>query len=143
MSSDATQHLGYLIAHVCKAHRRKVDELLQSRLGLYAGQEMLLLQLWSQDGVNQSALADDLCIQPATLTRTLDRLERVGYVQRQPDPDDRRASRVYLTEAGRTLQSQIKAVLEEVEALTFANLTTEEQLLLRRLLMQIEGNLSK
>jgi MarR family transcriptional regulator, transcriptional regulator for hemolysin len=55
----------------------------------------------------QSELADMLDLQPITLTRLLDRLCRGGLIERRPDPNDRRANRLYLTAAARPLLKQL------------------------------------
>jgi DNA-binding MarR family transcriptional regulator len=45
----------------------------------------------------------------------LDRTERAALVQRQPDPDDRRALRIYLTDKGRELIEQLEPVIERLQ----------------------------
>jgi DNA-binding MarR family transcriptional regulator len=132
--------IGALLVQICKAHRNKAQELL-SRIDLYPGQEFLLLNLWPEDGLTHSEVAESLCVQPATVTKMLDRLVRTGLVRRQQDSDDQRISRVYLTEKGRDLLQPIEQVWDELEQVSFAKLTLEERLLLRRILMQIYENL--
>jgi DNA-binding MarR family transcriptional regulator len=135
-----SESIGALLVQICKAHRNKAQELL-SRIDLYPGQEFLLLNLWPEDGLTHSEVAENLCVQPATVTKMLDRLVKTGLVQRLTDPDDQRVSRVYLTEKGRQLLAPIEQVWDELEQVSFANLTLEERLLLRRILMQIYENL--
>jgi DNA-binding MarR family transcriptional regulator len=132
--------LGFLLVQICKAHRQKVQDGL-SQINLYTGQEMLLLHLWHKDGQTQTELAEGVCIQSATITRMIDRLTRTGLVERQADADDRRVSRVYLSEAGRALQQSVENIWQEVDQQSFANLTLDEQILLRRLLLQVYENL--
>jgi DNA-binding MarR family transcriptional regulator len=134
--------LGYLMVQICRAHRNRAQELL-AEIGLHAGQEMLVLRLWTADGITQTELAEEACIQPATLTRSLDRLSRAGLVERRIDAEDQRVSRVYLTEAGRALRGPIERVWHELELMSFANLTTEERVLLRRLLLQVYENVGQ
>lgn len=132
--------IGTLLVQICRAHRNKTQELL-SRIDLYPGQEFLLLNLWPKDGLTHTEVAENLCVQPATVTRMLDRLVKSGLVQRRTDVDDQRVSRVYLTEKGQELLQPIEQVWLELEELSFANLTLEERLLLRRILIQVNGNL--
>jgi len=63
-------------------------------------------------------------------------------VERRPDPNDQRISRVYLTEKGKKLRQEAIDALLSVEEECFKNITSEEKLLLRRLLMQIRDNLA-
>jgi DNA-binding MarR family transcriptional regulator len=132
--------IGALLVQICRAHRNKAQELL-SQVDLYPGQEFLLLNLWPQDGLTHSEVAEHLCVQPATVTRMLDRLVKTGLVQRLTDAEDQRVSRVYLTEKGRQLVQPIEQIWDELEQISFANLNLEERLLLRRLLMQVYQNL--
>jgi len=135
-----SESIGSLLVQICKAHRNKAQELL-SRIDLYPGQEFLLINLWPEDGLTHSEVAESLCVQPATVTKMLDRLVRTGLVQRQQDSNDQRVSRVYLTEKGRQLLQPIQQVWNELEQISFANLTLEERLLLRRILTQVYENL--
>ena len=132
--------LGYLLVQICRAHRGKAQERL-SQIGLHTGQEMFLLRLWRQDGQTQTELADEICVQPATITRMIDRLAHAGLVERRTDAEDRRVSRVYLTKEGRALQQLVENIWHELEQQSFANLTLDEQVLLRRLLLQVHENL--
>jgi DNA-binding MarR family transcriptional regulator len=132
---------GALLVQICRAHRNKAQELL-SRIDLYPGQEFLLVSLWPQDGLTHTEVAEHLCVQPATISRMLDRLVKTGLVQRRTDAEDQRVSRVYLTEKGRELLDPIEQTWQELEEISVANLTIEERLLLRRILLQVYKNLN-
>jgi MarR family transcriptional regulator, organic hydroperoxide resistance regulator len=98
--------VGYALAQLCKAHRQSVDSALKqvSREScgpeLHVGQEMILLQLWAEEGLTQSRLAELLCVEPPTITKMLQRMEQAGLLVRSADPDDARVSRVSLTRRG-------------------------------------------
>jgi len=131
-----TETLGYQLVQLCKAHRNRAEALL-NEIGLHTGQEMLLMHLWREDGCMQTDLVNKLCVQPATITKSLDRMEAAGFVQRRADADDRRASRVYLTDAGRALEKKVDAVWQELETLSFGALTRDEEETLRRLIAKV------
>ena len=137
-----TETIGYLIVQICKAHRNKAQDLL-AKIELHPGQAMLLLHLWPGDGLTRSELADDLCIKPATLTNMLDRVVKAGLAERRVDAEDQRVSRVYLTDEGWSLRQPVVNVWHELEAQSLAELTLEEQALLRRLLLQVYENVSR
>src|SRR5258706_4081112 len=108
MSDTKLDHTyGLLIARVALLHRTRVSEYL-SKHNLYVGQEMLLKCLWNQDGLSQKDIADLMGIQAATATRMMIRMERSGLVRRETQPEDQRASRVYLTDLGRSLQGVVE-----------------------------------
>jgi len=69
--------------------------------GLTITQFGLLAHLRVLDGIGVGALAEKLVMDPTTLTRNLRPLERQGYVVLEPDPADRRARSLHLTEEGR------------------------------------------
>jgi DNA-binding MarR family transcriptional regulator len=124
-----------------KAHRRWAEEAL-SRLGIYVGQEMILMQLWIEEGIPQSQLAACIEVEAPTMTKMLQRMERSGLVERRPDPQDARISLVYLTERSRELEQPVLNIWRRLEELSVEGMTEAEQILLRRLLRQMEENLS-
>lgn len=133
--------IGALLVQICRAHRNKAQELL-SKIDIHPGQEQLLLHLLAQDGHTHTEMAGRLCVQPATVSRMLDRMERNGLVKRRVDAEDQRISRIYLTEKGRELMEPVAQAWQTLEEISFANLTLEERLLLRRLLLQVNANLN-
>lgn len=131
-----------IFSQVIRFHYYRVHMLLE-KVGVYPGQPHLLFTLAKQDGQSQKDLAEKLHIKPATITVMLSRMEKAGFVKRCPDKDDHRVSRVYLTEKGKNLLVEVKEALKTIESDCFNNFTVEEQLLLRRLLMQMRDNLAK
>src|ERR1700679_1630128 len=76
----------------------RYDRALRAQLpGMTLGRCAVLIQLARHERPNQAALAQILDIRPITLVRLLDRLEAGGFVERIPDPDDRRAHVLALT----------------------------------------------
>jgi DNA-binding MarR family transcriptional regulator len=101
----------------------------------------MLRALWKQEGLTHSELAANLHVKPATMTKMVQRMEKAGFVERKSDPDDHRVSRVYLTDTGRNVQTQVKQVWRTLEDETFAGFTMEERVLLRRFFLQMRENL--
>ncbi|QCK88447.1 MarR family transcriptional regulator [Phreatobacter aquaticus] len=90
-------------ARVRKAARR-VSQIYDQHIepyGLTVTQFGILAQLRSLDGVSIGQLAERMVMDPTSLTRGLKPLERRGLVAQAPDPNDRRARRLTLTEEGR------------------------------------------
>jgi len=77
------------------------------RLGITRAQWAVMARLETTEGLKQSELADILDLQPITLTRLIDRLCANGMVERRPDPNDRRAKRLYLTPLARPLMDRL------------------------------------
>src|SRR5215204_4448171 len=104
----------FTLAKVCKAHRANVGALLAGH-GLHVGQEMVLMELWQEDGLRGGDLAIRLGVEPPTVTKMLRRLEACGLVQRSQDPADARSFRVHLTESGRALEESIARCWAQTE----------------------------
>ncbi len=134
-------YIGFQLLQVHKAHRQRAEAGL-NKLAIHTGQEMILLQLWIEEGIPQSQLAASMEVEPPTATKMLQRMERAGLIERRPDPEDARVSRVYLTAHGRALEQPVLDVWKQLEAQTVAGLSLTEQTLLHRLLMQVLTNLS-
>lgn len=130
-----------LIAKVARAHRNLAATLLAD-LGLYPGQEFVLMQLWREDGLSQSELCIRLEVEPPTLTKMLHRLESCGALERRRDAADARVCRVYLTDRGYALRPPIEQLWHQLESTTLAHLSVEEEQQLRQLLQQLAQNLS-
>jgi DNA-binding MarR family transcriptional regulator len=101
----------------------------------------MLRSLWAQEGLTHTELGKRLRVQPATITKMIQRMEKAGFVERRPDPEDERVSRVYLTESGRAVQADVRGVWHTLEKEAFAEFAAEERTLLRQFLLQIRENL--
>lgn len=131
----------FRIAQLARAHRKLADTLL-GEIGLRVGQEMLLNALWQGESLSQTALAERLGIQPATLTVSLRPLEKAGYVNRVRDVDDQRVIRVSATPKGMALRDDVTTVWRELEKRTVNGLSADEQATFDALLSRITENVS-
>jgi len=134
--------MSYTLAKVCRAHRGNVGELL-AEVGLHVGQEMVLIELWEQDGLRGGELADRLGVEPPTITKMLRRLEGCGLVDRRQDSEDARSFRVYLTREGTSLEGPVARCWERVEERALAGMSVEERRNLHRLLTKVRANLDR
>jgi DNA-binding MarR family transcriptional regulator len=87
-------------------HRARAAQLL-APLGLYAGQEALLLELDRTGPRIQAQLSEALGCEPPSVTLMTRKLEASGHIRRTPDPADKRATIVALTDSGKALVEQI------------------------------------
>src|SRR4030088_1739984 len=95
------------LGQVARLHRVAAGELLKST-GLYPGQELLMMHLWDAGPVRQADLINALGVDPSTVTKMLQRLQRTGHVSRSADPTDRRAVLVETTDGSRALRPDIE-----------------------------------
>lgn len=86
------------------------------------------------EGIRLTALADAALMTKQSMGYLVDDLEALGYVERVPDPTDRRAKVVRLTARGRAVEETVRQVIRQIEADWAARLGQEEYLHLTRLL---------
>jgi DNA-binding MarR family transcriptional regulator len=79
------------------------------------------------EGITVSGLAELARVRKQTMAQAVDQLERMGYVERRPNPDDRRSRLVFLTERGEAVRPITHATAARVEE-RWAELTSPEEL---------------
>ncbi len=137
---DPTTHIGFLVNDVARLLRRNFNRRAQ-HLGLTQAQWHALVFLARNEGCNQVALADMLEVQPITLGRLLDRLQAAAFIERRPDPTDRRAFRLYLTEKAQPVIAQIWEIGAETREDALAGLPRETRKMLAGALETLRTNL--
>lgn len=85
-------------------------------LGLTHPQYLLMLTLWEQEPRTVGELAEQLALEPATVSPLVKRLEVQGFVRRQRSTSDERRVEITLTEAGRALRERALEVPPQVMA---------------------------
>lgn len=111
------------------AVNRKLRTLVDDRarnMGLTLSRARLLMELAKADGPIQSDLAGILDIEQPTLVRLLDGLERNGMIERRAVEGDRRARRVFLTDAARAQAQDILDFLTALRAGILQGIAPEE-----------------
>jgi DNA-binding MarR family transcriptional regulator len=86
------------------------------------------------EGIRLTALADAALMTKQSMGYLVDDLEALGYVERVPDPTDRRAKVVRLTARGRAVEETVRKAIRQIEADWAARLGQEEYQHLTRLL---------
>ncbi|MFE9727750.1 MarR family winged helix-turn-helix transcriptional regulator [Streptomyces sp. NPDC005794] len=132
--------VSHAVSRVARLHRMTAGRMLKG-LGLYPGQEFLMMHLWDTGAVRQAELIKAMALDPSTVTKMLQRLEQAGHVRRRPDPDDRRAVLVEATEESSALHAEVRRAWSDLEDHTLAGLGTAERAELTRLLAKVEENL--
>jgi DNA-binding MarR family transcriptional regulator len=128
--------LGYLVNRAARSMAHQLaDELRPAGVGI--GQWAVLMFLWARDGMSQAELSRVVAIEPPTMVRTIERMVRDGLVVRASDPRDRRVSRIYLTDRGRSLQGELVPKAVAVNARNLSRMTETEGRTLRRLLSKL------
>ena len=138
---DLERSFGFLVNDVARLFGRRFDHNGR-RLGLTRTQCRTLGYIARNEGINQAGLADLLEIRPMTLVRQIDRMEEAGWIERRPDPADRRARRLYLTAKARPILGRIWNVATETRDEALARLSPGEAATLLDLLHRVHATLS-
>jgi DNA-binding MarR family transcriptional regulator len=137
--NKAKDSIGYLFIKICKSRRNKANEML-AKHGIHAGQDVLLYYLSLEDGQTVSELVKHIYIQHATISNMINRMVANGLVTKVKDSHDMRVSRIFLTEKGKEALKKVEEVWYSLEEQTLEGLSTEEQILLKRLLQDVLKN---
>lgn len=100
-------NIAFLSADVGRLFRKRF-ELATRGLGITGPQWRVLARIGDRPGMTQIALASLLEVEPITVARQIDRLEKLGLVERRPDPGDRRAWLLHLTAQAAPLMDQLR-----------------------------------
>jgi MarR family transcriptional regulator, transcriptional regulator for hemolysin len=134
--------LGFVINDVARLMRKRFEQRARTAaLGLTRAQAAVLANLARQEGINQVSLAQILELEPITLARLLDRLQAAELIERRPDPKDRRAHLLYLTEAAYPLLDRIFRLAAEVREDALAGVPEPQRSLLLDMLIAMKANL--
>ncbi len=134
---------GFLIAKIHQLSGRIFSRMLKKYKieEINPSQGRIMYVLWQNDGISIHELAKRTQLGKSTMTSMLDRLEKSGYLVREPLKDDRRKILIRRTEKDRALQDLYDQVSSEMTELTYENFTEEEIDLFENYLKRILNNL--
>jgi DNA-binding MarR family transcriptional regulator len=122
---------------VARRLRHLTHETLQP-IGITPGQSRAVAVLMRHGVMRLSELSDHLRIAPRSTTEVVDGLQERGLVERRPDPVDRRATLVALTDAGQATAEAIRAARGAEAERFFAALDDEDRATLARILRTLK-----
>jgi DNA-binding MarR family transcriptional regulator len=127
---DPERNVGTLIAEISHLQRRNFNRRART-FGLTQPQWRAITFLRRAEGVNQATMAEVLELQPISLARLIDRMEASGWVERRPDPSDRRAVKLFLTPKAQPFLMEMRSAARETYEQATAGLSAAdcEQLL--------------
>jgi DNA-binding MarR family transcriptional regulator len=132
MPDAANANLTESLLAFARAMRARQAALLAVH-GLHPGQDALLMLLWQRPGLRQTDLAEQLGVEPPTITRMVRRLERGGLVERRRDPDDGRTLRIHPTQRARVLEAMVRRTWSDLDGELLAALGGADAERFRRL----------
>jgi DNA-binding MarR family transcriptional regulator len=134
--STVESDLGWALGAVMRTYLRATAGALTDLPGGPRGYQVLTACA-REEPPTQLALARRLGVDRTVMTHLIDDLERAGLVERRPDPADRRARRIVVTEPGGALLTVVDRRLADVEDVVLGPLDPAERRTLRALLSRV------
>ncbi len=120
------ESIGRDISHIFRSINIYLSKELEP-YGIGSGQFPFFMRLLYHDGVSQETLANALRYDRATITRSLNKLEEMGYVIRKKDPADKRAYCVHLTDRGREMKVLFIKISKQLNDVILRGFSDEEK----------------
>lgn len=134
--------LGYQIGLLSRLFDRALEQHLAG-FHVLPGQFPALVMLYEQDGLTQADLCKRIQVEQPTMANTLNRMERDGLIRREPDPDDKRRARVFLTNEAKGFKEDLMAKARDVPSQALKGLRSSDQDALFRYLAVMIDNLKE
>ncbi|MEE4241319.1 MAG: MarR family transcriptional regulator [Desulfopila sp.] len=141
MTTCTNESIGRLI-YKTSLNLRNYAERLMDPYGLTAEQFHIMKSTSQTPGLSQNELCRQVGKKPANITRILDRLENKRWIERKPNPADRRSSLVYLSPKGECIIAQVSTAFESYSSWFTAGIDPEEEKVFREVMRKIDGNIS-
>jgi len=117
------------------------SHLKLGKLDLYKGQPPLLEILFEKDGITQKEILEQLRVTKATISKTISRMVAKGFLMVKKDPNDKRITRVFLTEKGRKVEKDLEKIKLEMADAILVNFSEKEKKDFENLLKKVRKNL--
>jgi len=137
---ELDRHPFFWLTQVIGARDRELAQGLRE-FGLRVPEWRALAALYAKKHSTMSELAELATIDRTTLTRTVDRMQDAGWLERRADEADMRVTRLSLTAAGRRMFDRIWPEVEKLNALALAGLSKAEIRALQDVLARMHANL--
>lgn len=137
---DLESHSFFWMTQVIACRDRQLALELKGE-GLRVPEWRALASLHAKKSLSMSELSDLASIDRSTLTRTMDRMQKAGWVTRLSDSDDMRVTRLALTAAGQRLFARVWPTVDRLNKAASAGLPESALGMLRWTLEQMRQNL--
>lgn len=130
-----------LISHLARLMRTRFDRRTR-HIGLTRAQWRTIACVQWEPGATQHRIATMLQVGDVTAGRSIDRLTEAGWMERRPDPQDRRAYRIYMTDKAQPELDRLSSIGQDEERIALAGMNEAEQAQLHRLLQHVVLNMT-
>ena len=111
---ELTVFPGYLLARLGESSRRRFHKALEPE-GLHPRDFGVMTMVAAHPGMSQQQLHEKTAIDPSSMVAVIDELEAAGLAERRPDPEDRRARTIFLTDRGEQTRRRVRALRQVIQ----------------------------
>jgi DNA-binding MarR family transcriptional regulator len=133
----APRSVGFLISQLGFFSSKRFMEALRP-VGIDPREFLLMRFVAASEGESQQALAERMAIPASRMVALVDHLEEAGFIERRPDPEDRRVRGLHLTRKGRTVLERAGKIAIDYETKLCAGINREERDQLIDLLQKLQ-----
>ncbi len=135
-------HIAPRIGFVARMERINFNKAV-SEEGLFAGQHKIIMFIKMQGSATIGQIAEETGTAPSTVSVSIKRMEKAGFVKRKPSKADGRITEIHLTEKGNAIPDNIRRKMDAEEKMLTNGLSKEEIDTLSDLLDKVIENFNK
>ncbi len=132
---------GHKVNQLARSFNKKLNEKI-SPLGIYTSQWAIILYLYEKKECSQIELGNYLCVEAPTITRTLARMEKMGWIEKV-EGIDKREKHILLTKKALDAYLKCFEASDKLEKEAISGISDEELEIFNRVLEKMTNNLEK
>jgi MarR family transcriptional regulator for hemolysin len=134
------ENIGVLIMRASRSIDKTGTLDMVNQHGLSGSQWRIIVALSIKEGMNQKEIADLIFLETPTLVPAIDKMEKVGLVERRADPKDRRNNRIFLTKKSRMLIEPVVDFILEFQKMSTKNVSAKDLEITKEVLRKMAKN---
>lgn len=132
------------VIRVANKHKRICEQKMSNEnIDIHPAQHRILMVLSSNDRLNQKELASFLQVSPATITISIKKLVKEGYIKKENMESDNRYNLLHITEKGKNVIEKSNEIFTSIETMMFKNFSEDEKQEFWSMLERIADNLDE
>ncbi len=141
-AEDLRKKVIYSMLRVYRRQKHIVENMLNSeKIGIYPAQHRLLMELANDSEISQKELSKRLNVSPATVTISIKKLVKDGYVKKSSLKNDNRYNMIAITEKGKKIIEKSIRIFDEADEKILAGFSDEELERLNNMFIRMFNNL--
>ena len=133
---------GHRVNILARMFSKRLNEKFMNT-GITSSQYPVIIRLYYHGRLTQNEICEQLFIEASTISKTLDNMEKMGWVIRTADEHDKREKRIELTDKAKEQFPNWLKLIEDLQADILCGITSEDIEVFDRVIEQLQENLKK